>query len=110
MAIPRGLKPKQHRRQQWEMGRVLVRISRRIRTVRFQSQVLRHFIERMRAAVEELRPVEREMARVQSRIETAPARAEGIKELRKEQRGYAQQTAAARGAIRLRGARSCGVR
>ena len=91
LAVPRGLKPKQHRRLQWEMSRVLVRLSRRIRTVRFQSQVLRYFSGRIRAAAEEMRPVERDMARVQRRAETCTARAEGMRELRKEQRGYAQQ-------------------
>src|ERR1022692_2138176 len=61
------------------------------RTVRFQGSILRHFAAHIRAAVEELTPVEREMARVQRRIETSPARAEGIKESRREQRGYAQR-------------------
>ena len=90
-AIPRGLKPKQHAHLLWETHRARVRVSRRIRTVRFQGSILRHFAAHIRAAVEELAPVEREMARVQRRIETSPARAEGIKESRREQRGYAQR-------------------
>ncbi|MGD0143446.1 MAG: RNA polymerase sigma factor RpoD, partial [Rhizomicrobium sp.] len=60
-------------------------------TVRFQGSILRHFAAQIQAAVEELTPVEREMARVQRRIEAAPARAEGIKELRREQRVYQQR-------------------
>jgi RNA polymerase primary sigma factor len=90
-AVPRGLKPKQHAHLLWETRRARVRVSRRIRTVRFQGAILRHFTAQIRAAVEELTPVEREMARVQRRIETAPARAEGVKELRREQRGYQQR-------------------
>ena len=90
-AIPRGLKPKQHAHLLWETHRARVRVSRRIRTVRFQGSMLRRFAARIRAAVEELAPVEREMARIQRRIETSPARAEGVKELRREQRGYAQR-------------------
>ena len=35
-AIPRGLKPKQHAHLLWETHRARVRVSRRIRTVRFQ--------------------------------------------------------------------------
>jgi RNA polymerase primary sigma factor len=89
-AIPRGLKPKQHAHLLWETHRARVRVSRRIRTVRFQGSILRHFAAQIQAAVEELTPVEREMARVQRRIEAAPARAEGIKELRREQRVYQQ--------------------
>jgi len=91
MAIPRGLKPKQHRHLLWEMNRLRVKISRRIRTLRFQSQILRHFSAEIRAAAEDLQPVEREMARVQQRIDTWPARVDGMKDLRREQRGYAQR-------------------
>ncbi len=90
-AIPRGLKPKQHAHLLWETHRARVRVSRSIRTVRFQGSTLRHFAAQIRAAVEELTPVEREMARVQRRLETSPPRAEGIKELRREQRAYQQR-------------------
>ena len=90
-AIPRAMKPKQYAHLLWETHRARVRVSRRVRTVRFQSAILRHFTAQIRAAVEELTPVEHEMARTQRRIETSPARAEGIKELRREQRGYQQR-------------------
>ena len=90
-AIPRGLKPKQHAHLLWETQRARVRVSRRVRTVRFQGSILRSLAAQIRAAVEELTPVEREMARLQRRLETAPARAEGIKESRREQRGYQQR-------------------
>jgi RNA polymerase primary sigma factor len=90
LAIPRGLKPKLYRRQLWELGRLVVRTSRLVRRVHFQSPVIRHLIEKVRAAVEQLKPVERDVSRVQRKIETWPgARAEGIKELRKEQRSCA---------------------
>jgi RNA polymerase primary sigma factor len=91
-AIPRGMKPKQHRRQLWELGRLVVRTSRLMRSVRLQSPVIRHLIDRVRAAVEEIKPVERETTRLQRRLETWPgARAEGVKELRKEQRSLTQR-------------------
>jgi len=90
MAIPRGMKPKLYRRQLWELGRLVVKTSRLVRTVRFQSPVIRHLIEKVRAAVEELKPIERDISRVQRKLETWPGgRAEGIKELRKEQRSCA---------------------
>ena len=63
LAIPRGMKPKQYRRQLWELGRLVVRTSRLVRAVRFQCPVIRHLIDRLRAAVEELKPLEREIAR-----------------------------------------------
>src|SRR5271157_3281475 len=90
MAIPRGMKPKLYRRQLWELGRLVVRTSRLVRRVRFQSPVIHHLIGKVRAAVEQLKPIERDVSRVQRKIETWPgARAEGIKELRKEQRSCA---------------------
>ncbi len=91
-AIPRGMKPKQHRRQLWELGRLVVRTSRLMRSVRLQSPVIRHLIDRVRSAVEEIKPIERETTRLQRRLETWPgARAEGVKELRKEQRSMTQR-------------------
>jgi len=91
-AIPRGMKPKQYRRQLWELGRLMVKTSRQMRAIRFQSPVIRQLIDRVRAGVEELKPFEREIARLQRKIETWPgARAEGIKDLRKEQRTAGQR-------------------
>ncbi|MBV9503876.1 MAG: RNA polymerase sigma factor RpoD [Acidobacteriia bacterium] len=91
-AIPRGIKPKQYRHQLWELGRLVVKTSRLVRAVKFQSPVIHHLIDRVRAAVEELKPLEREMAKVQRKLETWPAaRNEAVKDLRKEQRAYAQK-------------------
>jgi len=91
-AIPRGMKPKQYRRQLWELGRLVIRTSRLVRAVHFQTPVIHHLIGRIRAGVEELKPLEREVTRVQKKIETwSSARTEGIKDLRKEQRSYSQR-------------------
>ncbi len=90
-ATPRGLKPKQHRHLLWETSRLLVRISQRIRSISFQIQILRHFGEQIRSAVEDLKPLEREMARLQRRMDTSPARGDAARDLRREQRGYAQR-------------------
>src|SRR5206468_732814 len=84
--------PKQYRHQLWELGRLLVRISRHVRTIKFQSPVIRHLIDCLRAAVEELKPLEKEIARVQKKLETWPGgRAQNMRELRKEQRNFGQQ-------------------
>jgi RNA polymerase primary sigma factor len=92
LAIPRAMKPKQYRRQLWEIGRLIVRTSRLMRTVRLQSPVIRYLIERLRAAVEELKPVEKEIARLQRGIESWSAqRADGAKELRKQQKTFTQR-------------------
>jgi RNA polymerase primary sigma factor len=91
-AIPRGMKPKQYRRQLWELGRTIVKTSRICRTVKFQSPVIRHLIDKLRGAVDEMKPVETELSKMQRKLETWPgARAEGIKDLRKEQRAFSQK-------------------
>jgi RNA polymerase primary sigma factor len=92
MAIPRTLKPKLYRRQLWEVGRLIVRTSRLMRGIHLQSPVIRHLIGRLRAAVEDLRPVEKEIARVQKQLETWPSqRTDGVKDLRKEQKVFGQK-------------------
>jgi RNA polymerase primary sigma factor len=92
LAIPRSMKPKQHRRQLWEIGRLIVKSSRLMRTVRLQSPVIRHLIGRLNAAVEELKPVEKEIAKLQHQIESwAVQRADGAKELRKQQKAHQQR-------------------
>ena len=91
-AIPRAMKPKQHRHQLWELARLVVKTSKLVREVRFQSPVVRHLIERVRHAVEQFRPVEREVSKLQRKLETWPGpRTEAIKDIRKEQRTYSQK-------------------
>src|SRR5215813_9400086 len=92
LAIPRQLKPKQHRRQLWDLGRLVVKTSRMCRAIRFQSTVIRHLIDRLRGAVEEMKPIEADLSKLPRKLETWPgARAEGVKELRKEQKTHGQR-------------------
>jgi len=96
LAVPRGIKPKQHRRLRWELGRLTVRIGRQIRAIKFQSTVLRRLIDCIRCAMEEVKPIERELARIQRKLELLPgvplaaARSNGFKEIRREQRTHVQ--------------------
>src|SRR5437867_1959526 len=89
MAIPRAMKPKQYRRQLWELGRLAVRTSRLCRAIKFQSTVIRYLIDRLRSAVDDVKPIEADLSKVQRKLETWPGeRAEGVKELRREQRSH----------------------
>jgi RNA polymerase primary sigma factor len=90
-AIPRGMKPKQYRRQLWELGRLVIKTSRVVRSVKFQGPVIRHLIERLRQAVEQIKPVERDVARVQKKLESGLGSVNGSKELRKEHRAFGQR-------------------
>jgi RNA polymerase primary sigma factor len=92
MAIPRTMKPKQHRRSQWDLNRLVVKASRQVRLIKFQSCVLRQFIDQIRAAVEELKPLGDKIATVKRQLEGWPVnRNDGVKDLRKEQRTYSQR-------------------
>ncbi len=97
LAVPRGIKPKQHRRLRWELGRLTVKIGRQLRAIRFQGIVLRHLIDCIRCAVDDVKPVERELARIQRKLELMPGvsanavRANGFKDLRREQRAQLQR-------------------
>jgi Sigma-70 region 2 len=90
------MKPKQHRRLRWELGLLTVKIDRQVRLIKFQSLVLRHLIDCIRCAMEEVKPLERELAKIQRKLELLPgipvaaARSNGFKELRREQRGHVQ--------------------
>ncbi len=91
VAVPRQTKPAQNRRLRWDLGREAVRISRLVCASRFQHSTIRELIARLRAAVEEIRPVELQIARNQRAIESAPlSPPEILRELRKDQRHLAQ--------------------
>ena len=92
LAVPRGTKPKLHRHMRWEFSRTTIKVSRLVRGIKFNSAMTRQFIDCIRSAVEELKPLEREMARLQRNMEGPSGdRAEVLKELRKEQRNVAQR-------------------
>src|SRR5438874_7817745 len=52
-----------------ELGRLTVKIGRQVRLIKFQSVVLRHLIDCIRCAMEEVKPLERELARIQRKLE-----------------------------------------
>jgi RNA polymerase primary sigma factor len=87
VAVPRQTKPKQNRRLRWELGRLAVQISRQSCSIQLQHQSVKNLICKLRAAVDEVRPIEQRIARNQRAIEAAgSAPAEVMRELRKEQR------------------------
>jgi RNA polymerase primary sigma factor len=77
IASPRSTKPKQYRTLQWSLARTVVKMSQLIRLMSFGSLVSRRMADRLRAAVDELRPIEHQIAETQRRIEDLEARANG---------------------------------
>ncbi|HEX5431642.1 MAG TPA: RNA polymerase sigma factor RpoD [Bryobacteraceae bacterium] len=67
--VSRGMKPKMHRSLRWNLARTMVGISRLIRGIHFSSATRRQLANRLRGAVEDLRPVEKEIARIQRKLE-----------------------------------------
>jgi RNA polymerase primary sigma factor len=91
-SISRAMKPKQHRNLRYSLARNMVQISRVIREIPFSTSVRRTLAGRLRCAVEELKPLEREIAKIQRRLEE-PAR-NGVnpaRDLRKELRQCTQR-------------------
>ena len=87
VAVPRHSKPKQNRKQRWELARIAVQISRNACAIQLQNQAVGELIRKLRAAVDEVRPIEQRIARNQRAIEAAgSAPAEVVRELRREQR------------------------
>jgi RNA polymerase primary sigma factor len=91
-AISRGMKPKMHRSLRWNLARTMVNISRLIRCIQLASGMRRALAGRLRHAVEDLRPIEREIARIQRKLENPGNGAHGgAAALRKELRQHSQR-------------------
>jgi RNA polymerase primary sigma factor len=90
LAVSRGMKPKQHRTLRWQLGRTVIATSRALRGIPFASVVYRQFSACLRAAVERFRPLEREISRLQRKIEEVPQPI-GSREPRKELRAVMQR-------------------
>jgi RNA polymerase primary sigma factor len=88
-AVSRGMKPKMHRTLRWSLARTLVVISRLIRGIQFTSSTRRSLAKNLRNVVEQLRPIEREIARLQRKLEAPANGASGA--LRKELKQLSQR-------------------
>ena len=88
-AVSRGMKPKMHRTLRWSLARTLVVISRLIRGIQFTSATRRSLAKNLRTVVEQLRPIEREIARLQRKLEAPANGASGA--LRKELKQLSQR-------------------
>jgi RNA polymerase primary sigma factor len=92
-AVSRQMKPKQHRNLRYGLARNMVQISRIIRNIAFSTLVRRSLAGRLRTAVDELKPLEREIARIQRKLEEPNHVGHGhpSRDLRKELRQSSQR-------------------
>jgi RNA polymerase primary sigma factor len=68
-AVPRGTKPKQNRSLRMNLARHIVQLSRAVCALPFTSQTRHQLALSVRHAVDQLKPVEREIARTQRELE-----------------------------------------
>jgi RNA polymerase primary sigma factor len=88
-AIPRTKRPKDYRRYAFAVARHRIIISKLIRSIEFTHGERKRLIDSIRHGVEEMRPLEREVNRLERRVENA--RGNGKKELQKELRFHRGQ-------------------
>ncbi len=90
-AMPRT-KLKQLRATRWELSRLIVRLSRHIRGMQLSSAIYRYLTSALRNALEQLAPLERDIARLQRAIEEASAQgAATVRDLKRELRAASQK-------------------
>jgi RNA polymerase primary sigma factor len=85
-SIPRTKRPRDYRRYAFAVARHRILISKLFRSIEFTHVERKRLIEGIRQAMENLRPIEREVNRLERRLESA--RSNGNKELRKELRQH----------------------
>lgn len=86
LSTARTMKPKQHRKLRFEYARLMVAISRRVRSIGFCPRFQRSLAAEIRSAVDRINPIEQEIARVQRKLEESPDAA-----LKKELRSLSSQ-------------------
>ena len=79
-----GAKQKLGRELRWKLARAVVRISQDIRALQLSSTAWRRFSSRLRAAVEQLKPLEKEVARLQRAAEDSEQHGVSSRELKRE--------------------------
>ena len=69
IGTPRNMRPKQHRKLRFEYARLTICISRQIRAIPLASRFQHSLSDGLRRFVDQVRPLEQEIARLQRRLE-----------------------------------------
>ena len=83
--VSKTKKPRNSRRYRFALARVLIEISRKIRSIEFTHLERKHLIDRIDRVVDSLRPLERDIGRIEKKLEVA-AKEDESKDLRREMR------------------------
>lgn len=92
ISTPRNMRPKQHRKLRFEYARLMICISRRIRAIPFANRFQSSLSDGLRRFVEQVKPLEQELARLQRKLEqTAVAESGAAAGIRKELKNLSAQ-------------------
>ena len=92
ISTSRNMKPKQHRKLRFEHARLMVFISRQIRAIPFASRYQRSLSDVLRKVVNQVKPLEQDIARLQRKLEHPSATDSGaVPSIRKELKGLSAQ-------------------
>jgi RNA polymerase primary sigma factor len=95
MAVSRNMKPKQYRRLRFEAARLIVTLSQAIRELPFSHRFRRSLSDRLRQAVNQVKPLEQEIGRLHRKLEQAHgAESSVVSAIRKELRALTGQVEA----------------
>ncbi len=92
ISTPRNMRPKQHRKLRYEYARLMVCVSRQIRALPFAQRFQNSLSDGLRKFVDEVKPLEQEIARLQRKLEqTAIAESGAAASIRKELKNLSTQ-------------------
>jgi RNA polymerase primary sigma factor len=95
LAVSRNMKPKQHRKLRFETARIIVCMSQAVRALPFSHRFRRSLTDRLRYAVNQVRPLEQEIGRLHRKLEQAHgAESAVISAIRKELKSLSGQVEA----------------
>ena len=83
--VSKTKKPRNFRRYRFALARVLIQISRKIRSMEFTHLERKHLIEHIDRVVDTLRPLERDIGRIERKLQAA-GKEDQTKELRRQMR------------------------
>ena len=83
--VSKSKRPRDFRRYRFALARVLIHISRKIRSIEFTHLERKHLIEHIDRVVDTLRPLERDIGRIERKLQ-ASGKEDQTKDLRREMR------------------------
>ena len=83
--VSKSKRPRDFRRYRFALARVLIHISRKIRSIEFTHLERKHLIEHIDRVVDSLRPLERDIGRIEKKLEVV-AKEDESKDLRRQMR------------------------